>query len=154
MRRNHLAPSTLEPRQCGPRPRAIFVRGSQWDLEIQLRKPATRSAEIETCRAPATLPEPRGWAGRGAARGDRSWTAGRGSGKAGADALPPPCLVDLLFKKRWPCNSSVPTWGNREGLCPADISGRAKAGSGDRRIMRAPAGVRARGDSGRQMTQR
>lgn len=109
-------------------------------MEIQLRKPATRSAEIETCRALATLPEPGGWAGRGPARGDRSWTAGRGSDKAGAGALPPPCLVDLLFKKRWPCNSSVPTWGNREGLCPADISGRAKAGSRDRRIIRAPGG--------------
>lgn len=44
-------------------PQAIFVRGYQWDLEMQLRKLATGSAEADTRRALPNLPEPCGAAG-------------------------------------------------------------------------------------------
>ena len=46
-------------------PQAIFVRGYQWDLEMKLRKLATGSAEADTRRALANLPEPSGAAGGG-----------------------------------------------------------------------------------------
>lgn len=96
-----------------PWPQAIFVGGYQRDLEIQFRKPATRSAEIDTCRAPVTQPE-RGWGGRGdPGRGNISWTGRlQGSHPVRAAFLPQTPLP------RWACSArkdalDVSAWPDR-----------------------------------------
>lgn len=104
-----------------PWPQAIFVGGYQRDLEIQLGKPATCSAEVDTRRVPVPLPE-RGRGGGGDPGRGRISCTGRPQGshpwvnQGRVPATNVPALVGSLRKKGGQgCRGSVPQPG-REGL--------------------------------------